>query len=63
MNAEDFMDATGYEPQDDDLSRANCPYAGRMGHTACGVCKHGKPVFMCEPCFYATADAPIMAEH
>lgn len=63
MTADEFKAATGRDPVDDDLERANCPYAGKMGHTSCGICKHGKPVFMCVPCFYTRSDGPIMVEH
>lgn len=47
MNAEQFKEATGSEPINDDLERANCPLAGRLGHSDCGVCQHGRPVLTC----------------
>lgn len=36
ITAEQFKQATGHEPQDDDLERSNCPLAGRMAHSCCG---------------------------
>jgi hypothetical protein len=53
MTADEFKAATGYEPKDDDLDRANCDRAGDGGHWGCGICEHGKPVFTCQPCFSA----------
>jgi len=50
MIAEEFTRVVGRPPEDDDLERANCPYAGAHGHLLCGVCKHGLPLFMCGPC-------------
>jgi len=36
ITAERFRKATGYEPQDDDLDRCNCPRAGSLKHQSCG---------------------------
>jgi hypothetical protein len=36
ITAEQFKTATGYEPQDDDLERCNCPKAGELFHRMCG---------------------------
>ena len=47
----DFVKATGRNPENDDLDRANCKEAGNPSHKSCGVCEHGLPVFMCTPCF------------
>ena len=33
---EKFIEATGREPQDDDLERVNCKQAGEIGHMCCG---------------------------
>ena len=49
---EDFLNATGRLPEQDDLDRVNCPDAGKSGHSSCGICKeHKLPVFMCSNCF------------
>lgn len=49
---EDFVKHTGHSPEQDDLERANCSDAGKLGHLNCGICKeHKKPVFMCSVCF------------
>jgi hypothetical protein len=63
MTVEEFYMATGCWPQDDDLERANCEQAGMAGHTSCGICEHGKPVFVCVPCFAATANKPFKRAH
>jgi hypothetical protein len=48
MNAKEFKDKTGYTPNNDDLNRVNCPYAGEVGHKNCGWCdKCNKPMFNC----------------
>lgn len=48
MTAQEFQEATGHEPMDDDLERVNCPDAGRIGHVTCGWCaKHQRPVAWC----------------
>jgi len=31
-----FIAATGYEPENDDLERCNCPLAGQWMHSSCG---------------------------
>jgi hypothetical protein len=36
VTAEQFFMATGFDPHDDDLERANCQKAGQPGHTHCG---------------------------
>ncbi len=51
MSKTAFRKATGRAAELDDLERANCSKAGKPGHRACGICKHGKPVFECQPCF------------
>lgn len=44
--SQDFIAATGREPQRDDLERCNCPLAGRLGHWMCGWNKdQNKPQF------------------
>jgi hypothetical protein len=63
MTADEFFAATGYHAQDDDLERANCEQAGMVGHIACGVCEHGKPVFMCPPCFVESCNKPLKLAH
>lgn len=48
MNAQEFLEVVGYEPEQDDLERANCEKAGEVGHTSCGICPVcGKPNFVC----------------
>lgn len=51
MKAKEFEKVVGRTPKDDDLERANCDQAGQPGHWSCGICKHGCPVFECQPCF------------
>lgn len=36
ITREKFIEATGREPQDDDLDRVNCDKAGQIGHYCCG---------------------------
>lgn len=36
ITREKFIEATGREPEQDDLDRANCPKAGEIGHFCCG---------------------------
>lgn len=45
MNAKEYKAATGREPEQDDLERANCKKHGVVwGHACCGVCPIcGKP--------------------
>lgn len=50
MTEEEFIKIVGKEPYQDDLERVNCPEAGKLGHTCCGICKHGKPKFLCHEC-------------
>jgi hypothetical protein len=46
--AEQFKAATGRDPINDDLERANCNLAGSLGHHYCGWCEvHNKPRFLC----------------
>jgi hypothetical protein len=41
IDAAEFEKLSGHVPRDDDLERANCASAGRLGHIVCGMCKHG----------------------
>lgn len=50
MNAKEFEISVGRKPENDDLERANCHFAGAIAHLGCGVCEHGKPVFECFVC-------------
>jgi hypothetical protein len=36
ITAEKFAEATGHEPEGDDLERCNCKQAGEIGHWTCG---------------------------
>ena len=36
ITREKFIEATGREPEQDDLERVNCPYAGGLMHSCCG---------------------------
>jgi hypothetical protein len=36
ITAEMFEQATGQQPQNDDLERCNCEHAGEIGHWSCG---------------------------
>jgi len=36
ITREKFIAATGFEPEQDDLERCNCPDAGKIGHYLCG---------------------------
>lgn len=43
-----FYQATGREPQQDDMERSNCDRPGFPGHAFCGWCQeHNKPRFEC----------------
>jgi hypothetical protein len=43
-----FIEAVGRRPRQDDMSRANCVDAGKMGHHFCGWCEiHNKPRWHC----------------
>ena len=47
ITAEQFEQATGYAPQQDDLERCNCPKQGESGHLMCGWdAQFNKPRFM-----------------
>ena len=48
ITAKEYFDATGMEPQDDDLERANCDKYPTIGHMGCGWCADcQKPFFLC----------------
>ncbi len=48
MNEQEFQKVTNRLPEKDDLDRANCNEAGKLGHQQCGICPTcGKPRFMC----------------
>ena len=50
ITREKFIEATGREPEDDDLQRCNCREAGMLMHLCCGWnYKHNKPQFMIGP--------------
>jgi len=50
ITAEQFEQATGYKPENDDLDRCNCDRAGQPGHSSCGWNKkENLPVFMTYP--------------
>lgn len=51
ITADQFTQATGREPTQDDLERCNCIHAGMPSHLACGWCVHEKPVFQCNDCY------------
>jgi hypothetical protein len=54
--AEQYFEATGHMPVQDDLERANCPKAGEIMHVACGWCdKHDKPKAECMECWTSTS--------
>lgn len=36
ITRQQFIAATGYEPEHDDLDRVNCMEAGTIGHLCCG---------------------------
>ena len=36
ITAERFKEATGRDPENDDLERVNCPVVGGFGHFYCG---------------------------
>lgn len=47
ITAKMFKHATGHEPENDDLERANCSKAGELAHVSCGWDhKRNMPVFM-----------------
>jgi len=46
ITADQFRQATGRDPEQDDLERVNCPNAGEVGHWGCGWDKRlNLPVF------------------
>lgn len=48
ITREQFIAATGFAPQHDDLQRSNCDLAGEVGHFSCGWCELcDKPRFLC----------------
>jgi hypothetical protein len=48
ITAEDFEQATGDAPVDDELERVNCGRSGQVGHIYCGWCdKCDKPRLQC----------------
>ena len=51
-NTRDFIRNVGRKPEIEELERANCPEAGKIGHSTCGICEHNLPVFCCKECFY-----------
>jgi hypothetical protein len=56
ITAEQFEQAAGHPPIQDDLERANCTRAGEIGHFYCGWCHvHNHPKAECGDCFEATA--------
>lgn len=47
IDAKEFKNATGLDPEKDDLERSNCERGGQEGHYGCGWNKTlNKPVFM-----------------
>lgn len=55
ITAEDFIQAVGHAPIQDDLERCNCPQAGQGGHMFCGWCsKHNCPKARCLTCWTST---------
>lgn len=58
ITREKFIEATGHEPDNDDLERCNCSMAGEVGHYFCGW-NHAKnkPQFMTEPVINPRNDA------
>lgn len=50
ITREKFKEATGLEPEQDDLDRCNCTQAGELGHFFCGWNEEKNlPRFMTEP--------------
>ena len=48
MTEAEFREKTGRDPENDDLERVNCPFAGSTMHSMCGWCQeHDKPRFYC----------------
>jgi len=45
---QDFTEAVGSPPENDDMDRVNCPKAGKAFHFGCGWCDScNLPHFMC----------------
>ena len=52
MNKIEFAIIAEYPATQDNLQRANCKEAGKLGHAYCGLCIHGVPKFIhCEECY------------
>lgn len=50
ITREMFIQATGFEPGNDDLERCNCPKSGQQGHQHCGWnAANNLPCFMAGP--------------
>lgn len=50
ITREKFIAATGREPENDDLDRCNCRFAGDIMHQCCGWnVEHDKPQFEIGP--------------
>lgn len=50
ITREKFIQATGHEPENDDLERSNCTKAGELGHFSCGWDEEEDlPRFMTKP--------------
>ena len=50
ITAEQYKQATGEAPENDDLERCNCQRAGTPGHFSCGWNSRANlPVFMAGP--------------
>ena len=50
ITREMYIQATGFEPVDDDLERCNCLKAGQAGHHNCGWnTTYNLPCFMAGP--------------
>ena len=48
ISREQFAEATGHKPQNDDLDRASCAEAGQVGHWSCGWCEQcNRPRYQC----------------
>jgi hypothetical protein len=57
ITREEFVEAAGCQPEDDDLERVNCDKAGEIGHSCCGWNKELKmPQFLIGP-------LPLKAAH
>lgn len=48
IGASTFADRVGDWPEDWELEHVNCPFAGTIGHYACGWCDfHNQPILIC----------------